>query len=118
MVNGTTTEPHDLPYAGLPQRSPLLPILFLLFNADLVQTPITKGPGALAFVDDVTAWVIGSSAGANVQRLQTAVVPKVEHWEAFNGATFQLEKTMLIHFTKTSRLAADAGPGGGQGAIS
>ena len=37
QVNGQTSEVRDLPQAKLPQESALSPILFLFFNADLVQ---------------------------------------------------------------------------------
>ncbi|RKK09806.1 hypothetical protein BFJ67_g18207, partial [Fusarium oxysporum f. sp. cepae] len=39
-VNGYTSALRELPQAGLPQGSPLSPILFLFFNADLVQSRI------------------------------------------------------------------------------
>ena len=37
LVNGHTSNQQQLLQAGLPQGSPLSPILFLFFNADLVQ---------------------------------------------------------------------------------
>jgi len=40
--------------AGLPQGSPLSPILFLFFNFNLVQTKTNKNQGAIAFVDGST----------------------------------------------------------------
>lgn len=43
MVNGFTSEVEGLTQAGLPQGSPLAPILFLFFNANLVQTRIRGG---------------------------------------------------------------------------
>lgn len=52
MVNGYTSERMQLPQAGLPQGSPLSPILFLFFNADLVQNKINSMGGSIAFVDD------------------------------------------------------------------
>jgi hypothetical protein len=55
VVNGHSTETADLPLAGLPQGSPLSPILFLYSNADLVSSKINRNKGAMAFVDDYTA---------------------------------------------------------------
>jgi hypothetical protein len=40
QINGQLSEVRSLPQAGLPQGSPLSPILFLFFNADLVQRQI------------------------------------------------------------------------------
>lgn len=66
VVNGFTSEVEDLPQSGLPQGSPLALILFLFFNADLVQMAIRKG-ASMAFVDDYTAWVVSSSAERNTR---------------------------------------------------
>ena len=62
QVNGQASKVQELPQAGLPQGSPLSPILFLFFNADLVQRRIDTYGGAIAFVDDFTAWVTGRDA--------------------------------------------------------
>jgi len=109
-VNGEASPIMNLPNAGLPQGSPLSPILFLFFNADLVHTPITRRQGAIAFVDDFSAWVTGPSARENVERLQREVVPKVEAWETTSGATFAPEKTTLIHFTRAVGRLEDKRP--------
>jgi Reverse transcriptase (RNA-dependent DNA polymerase) len=42
-VNGYISPTQPLQQAGLPQGSPLSVLLFLFFNADLVQQRITKG---------------------------------------------------------------------------
>ena len=73
LVNGQTSELQPLPQAGLPQGSPLSPILFLFLNADLVQHKINTKGGAIAFVDDYSAWVIGQSAYAIRERIQTII---------------------------------------------
>jgi len=96
-VNGTTSKVYDLPQAGLPQGSPLSPILFLFFNAELLQHSIPHG-GSLGFVDDITTWVVGSSAEENTSRIQQSVIPMLERWETSSGATFEAEKTQFLHF--------------------
>ncbi|KAH7464117.1 hypothetical protein FOMA001_g17824 [Fusarium oxysporum f. sp. matthiolae] len=108
VINGQSSESRPLPQAGLPQGSPLSPILFLFFNADLVQTQIDKNGGAIAFVDDYTAWVSGPTAQSNRRGIQ-AIIDKALDWERRSGATFEAEKTAIIHFTRyTGRL--DSGP--------
>jgi len=57
QINGQSSEARSLPQAGLPQESPLSPILFLFFNSNLVQRRIDSHRGAIAFVDDFTTWV-------------------------------------------------------------
>lgn len=42
IVNGKNSDQIALQDAGLPQRSPLSPILFLFFNANLVKSVINK----------------------------------------------------------------------------
>ena len=60
-------------FPGLPQGSPLSPVLFLFYNADLVERKISNKEGAIAFVDDYTAWVVGESAEANIVSLKKVI---------------------------------------------
>src|SRR2546421_3124980 len=73
LVNGFTSQQQQLPQAGLPQGSPLSPILFLFFNADLVQHKLNANGGAMAFVDDYSASVTGPSSEANYEGIQTII---------------------------------------------
>ena len=107
VVDGFTSEVEDLPQSGLPQGSPLAPILFLFFNADLVQSLVKEG-GSMAFVDDYTAWVVGSSADRNTRRIQRDILPKLEKWEKESGAVFESSKTAFIHFTRNTTLNRDS----------
>ena len=99
IVNGFTSQRQVLPQAGLPQGSPLSPILFLFFNADLVQHKIDANGGSVAFVDDYTAWVTGPSAEANRAGIQ-AVIDRALDWERRSGAQFEGDKTAIVHFTR------------------
>jgi hypothetical protein len=106
VVSGQASEVRELEQAGLPQGSPLSPILFLFFNADLVQQRIDQNGRAIAFVDDYTAWVVGPSAAENKERLQ-AIVQRATEWERRSGASFEGDKTAFIHFTRNIRQSAE-----------
>ncbi|KAL3704532.1 hypothetical protein TMatcc_008203 [Talaromyces marneffei ATCC 18224] len=101
LVNGSTSELRELPQAGLPQGSPLSPILFLFFNADLVQHKISAAQGSIAFVDDYTAWVTGPTAESNRSGIQ-AIINRALDWERRSGATFEGQKTAIVHFTRNT----------------
>jgi hypothetical protein len=77
LVNRFTSEVQDLPQAGLPQGSALALILFLFFNADLVQSAPRNG-SSMAFVDDYSAWVVGPSAEDNTRITQDEIIPMLE----------------------------------------
>ena len=107
QVNGYNSPTQPLPQAGLPQGSPLSPILFLFFNADLVQERINNNGGSIAFMDDYTAWVTGPSAEANYIGIQQ-IVEKAVQWEKRSGATFETAKTVLVHFTRATHRSCSA----------
>lgn len=106
VVNGHTSERQPLPQAGLPQGSPLSPILFLFFNADLVQSKISAIGGSMAFIDDYSAWGTGPTAEANRVGIQ-AIIDRALEWERRSGATFEGDKTTIIHFTRNPARTSD-----------
>lgn len=98
--DGYRTETAPLANAGLAQGSPLSPILFAFFNADLVDQPVTYHGGASAFIDDYFRWRIGRSAEENLAKIQSEDIPRIEAWARRTGSSFAAEKTELIHLTR------------------
>lgn len=58
----------------------------------------------MAFVDDFTAWVTGSTAQDNRKGVE-AIIEGALDWEKRSGATFEAEKTAIIHFTRNAKRA-------------
>ena len=86
---------------GIPQGSPLSPILFLFYNAELLEhcTNPVRGVGCLGFVDDVTLIAWGNSTEDNCKRL-TDAHSQCDWWAKRHGAQFAPEKYELMHFTR------------------
>ena len=86
---------------GIPQGSPLSPILFLFYNAELLERCANphSGVGCVGFVDDVTLIAWGESTEDNCRRLAEAHV-QCDRWARHYGARFAPEKYELMHFTR------------------
>ncbi|KAJ0126277.1 Uncharacterized protein HZ326_30618 [Fusarium oxysporum f. sp. albedinis] len=97
MLDSTALAQHVLCRVGIPPGSPLSPLLFLFFNADLVQHKIDLKSRSIAFIDDYSAWVTAPTAEANRAGIQ-AVIDRAPERERRSGATFE-DKTVIIHFT-------------------
>jgi retron-type reverse transcriptase len=100
IIEGQSTQLHHL-QAGVPQGSPLSPILFLFYNGPLLEslqlpdqriTPI-------GFADDINLLAYGPSTQLNCQALQLAH-EKCLQWANTHGMKFAPDKYTLTHFTK------------------
>jgi hypothetical protein len=76
------------------------PILFIFFNSDLVDQPVTFQGGESAFIDEYLRWRVGHSAEENLAKIQPDDIPRIEAWARRTRSSFAAEKTELIHLTR------------------
>lgn len=104
QFNGAKSEIIPMP-AGIPQGSPMSPMLYMYYNADLLDIP-HQGT-SLGFIDDVTYGVQGTTARGNASKLKNTL-EKAEEWRKKHGAQFEPSKYVLIHFTHNHRQATNS----------
>ncbi|KAI5195396.1 hypothetical protein E4T39_08219 [Aureobasidium subglaciale] len=103
VVGQYKSETIQIKHAGIPQGSPLSPILYVLYKAGLVEQADNQHGGSIGFIDDYTTWVVGPTAELNTQKIQHTVIPKAEAWARESGATFEAKKTGFVHFSRQPR---------------
>ncbi|KAJ9480553.1 hypothetical protein VN97_g13002, partial [Penicillium thymicola] len=102
LPNGHLSEAFPTP-TGIPQGSPISPILFLLFNAPLVRACTLQGlhygeTEAYGWVDDVCILAVSNSYEENIQLLEKTL-QRANSWAKKHAAKFAPDKFELIHFT-------------------
>jgi len=88
---------------GVPQGSPVSPVLFVIYLSGLFNRVEEKeeecGSEGISFVDDV-AWVVeGKDVGECTQRLE-GCAKEAQIWAKENACQFDVEKTEAILFTR------------------
>ena len=107
QFNGAISHEIAVP-AGIPQGSPLSPLLYLYYNADALD--ITEGHKdvlGMGFVDDIVYGAVGPEDEGNVQKLRK-ILDKAEEWRKQHGVQFEPSKYVLVHFTRNHRLSTKA----------
>ena len=92
---------------GIPQGSPLSPILYLFYNADLIES-VSRHAQAIGYIDDVGLLVIGTSAEENCEELQRVYPIIAKPWAQQHASVFSPAKFAVHHFTAEKNLAVDA----------
>src|SRR5436190_4314811 len=100
VLSGTETEEKPIS-AGVPQGSPLSPILYLFYAAELLEAcnSTTDRLSASAFVDDTTLLAYGQTTEGNCRILESAHNRCLD-WARRYGASFAPEKYDLIHLSR------------------
>lgn len=99
-VDGFTSRDYAIG-TGIPQGSPLSPILYLFYNADLIdvcnQEPNTMSTG---YIDDVAILTWGRTTEETCNTL-SRVLGKAQHWANTHASIFAPDKFQLTHFTRS-----------------
>ena len=93
------TAPSAPIQTGIPQGSPLSPILYLFYNTDLIKACKTEHTEAIRYIDDVSILAIGPITQRNCKTLK-AIHRTAEKWARQHGSQFAPAKYELIHFTR------------------
>ncbi|XMA13648.1 hypothetical protein WAI453_006439 [Rhynchosporium graminicola] len=90
---------------GIPQGSPLSPILYLYYNADLIET-CNREPNTLAtgYIDDIAILRWGSSIKETCKGLENAM-QRAMIWARKHASVFAPSKFQLTHHTRRRQVA-------------
>lgn len=83
---------------GIPQGSPLSPILYLFYNADLLEIG-APWDLVMGYIDDTSIMVTGSTKASNIEALGE-LHEKAMDWARRTGSVFAPQKYELMHFAK------------------
>lgn len=88
-------------WTGIPQGSPLSPILYLFYNADLLEVTTDTSFDAMSFgyIDDVAITVIGNCGARNIEVLKR-LHDRAQVWAHRHSSIFNPTKYQLIHFSQ------------------
>ena len=113
LFNRTTvlkTSEHTTPRTpiatGIPQGSPLSPILYLFYNLDLIDvcnTRIDLNIIVIGFVDDIGLLTVGDITEDNYNSLRKIHEEVCLSWANRYGSKFDLKKYQLIHHSRKQR---------------
>ena len=98
-IDGEIGEPISIS-CGLPQGSPISPILFMLYISPLFKLESLKK--SFGYADDFAILMLSPTLNENVEKLRTAVNQALS-WGDTEGVTFDPGKSELLHFSRKHR---------------
>ena len=107
QFNGAKPEYNIPTPAGVPQGSPLSPLLYMYYNADLLDIAARHDVTGLGFIDDIVYGVQGNSDKENTRKLKL-ILNEAEEWRKKHGAQFETSKYILVHYTRNRKAETKA----------
>ncbi|GAA5976976.1 hypothetical protein JCM10908_005699 [Rhodotorula pacifica] len=84
--------------SGLPQGSPLSPVLYLFYNAPALASLQSPTSLAVGWIDDINLLVWGKSAEAAIARANQ-LMPALEEWSKTHLSDFEPSKSDAVLYT-------------------
>ena len=105
-VDGFKTELYKV-RTGIVQGSPLSPILYIYYNADLIENcNLADDTTATGFIDDVAILTWGGTTVETCNKLRGAL-QIAEQWAKTHASVFSPSKFQLIHYTRARTAAPE-----------
>ncbi|KAH7563672.1 hypothetical protein BM1_00719 [Bipolaris maydis] len=102
LVDGYKSKDYEI-NTGIPQGSPLSPILYLFYNADLIEQCNEQTDAmSVGYIDDVAILAWGKTTERTCEVLGT-VLEKAQQWASTHASIFAPDKFQLTHFTRSRK---------------
>ncbi|KAF8753638.1 Reverse transcriptase (RNA-dependent DNA polymerase) [Rhizoctonia solani] len=106
-IDDTLCDPINLPAVGIPQGSPLSPILSSIYSIPLLHAIQDPQVHTYAYVDNFSILAFSHSHSANAQILKEIALSANETLQLL-GLEFELPKSNLIHFISQKQQPSNA----------
>jgi ribonuclease HI len=90
---------------GLPQGSPVSPILFLLYTDPIYR--LGNPQGRFGYADDTAILFVGDTVDETTA-MASSSIDEMVRWGATNGVSFDSKKTEVMHFSRSKLRTAPA----------
>ncbi|QRW18647.1 Reverse transcriptase (RNA-dependent DNA polymerase) [Rhizoctonia solani] len=100
-IDGLLCPHFQLPDVGIPQGSPLSPILSSLYSIPLLAASIDPQAHSFAYIDDFTILAYSRSHQDNIT-IMTDIIKNINQTAIKLGLEFELPKSDLIHFIRSA----------------
>ena len=89
--------------SGLPQGSPLSPILYIFYNADIGPMLRSEHSLTITWIDDIFILIAGKEIKV-IQERSRLILKKLFAWSKAHGSNFEPSKSHAVLFTNSDRI--------------